>query len=411
MKKGNKKKFSDLRKKAEKELKSESIPIEKLSDEEVHKLAHELQVHQIELSMQNEELRNSQIELERSRDRYTLLYDYAPVGYFTISEEGLIMEVNLTGAAMLRIERSVLIQKPLSKFIAKTQQDKYYLFRRSVFKNEKSMVCDLKMVRNDHTQFHARIDCSLRHDKMSSSRQCMVIISDITKLMRSDNRTKTALTESLISKKNLQAIFKSIQDGIILLDSEQRIIEFNDSARRICGLPDINTARRKKFGTFEKRCKGECLEAFIESQNTKLPANRSRFECSSCLVSVTTNPIIDNNGQFTGCTIVVRDESRLAILEENLRERQQLHNIIGKSDALRKIFSFIETLSETSTTVLITGENGTGKGLVAEALHYHQKGSEKKPFVVISCSSLSESVLESELFGHIKGAFTGAVKR
>lgn len=504
---------SALRKKAEKKLKPEIIPTEKLSDEEVRKLAYELQVHHVELEMQNEELRKSQILIEESRQKYVDLFDYAPVGYFTISEKGLIMEANLTGAAMLGIERSLLMKESLSKFIVSEDQDKYYLYSRCVYDGKETQACELKMIKRDGTVFQAQLEYTLVPVTGEEPRQCKTILTDITKRKlaeeqvaslakfpsenpnpvlrirkdgiiiyandnsqpllkdwnvrvggeipdalkqtfkssyktqiakeieitsdrrvfsfliasitgtnyaniygmdvterkRAENNTKEALKEVRRLQQNFEAIFKSLKDGVILLDSEQRVIEFNDSARRICGFPDITFARGKKFETLIKRCEGECLQALIETVDTKLAVESSRFECAVCLVSVHTNPIFDIQGQFSGCTLVVRDETRLAILEEDLRERQQLHNIIGKSDELQKIFSLIESLSETSTTVLITGENGTGKGLVAEALHCNQKGSEKKPFVVVSCSSLSDSVLESELFGHVKGAFTGAV--
>jgi Response regulator containing CheY-like receiver, AAA-type ATPase, and DNA-binding domains len=105
----------------------------------------------------------------------------------------------------------------------------------------------------------------------------------------------------------------------------------------------------------------------------------------------------------------VRDETRLASLEGELHEPRRLHNIIGKSDTIQKVFSMIEILSDKPTTVLITGESGTGKRLVAEALHDYGKESANIPYVVVSCSSLSDSILESELFGHVKGAFTGAI--
>ncbi|MBT6230895.1 MAG: PAS domain-containing protein, partial [Candidatus Scalindua sp.] len=134
MKKENQKRLSALRKIAEKRLNSENMPIEKLSEADVRKLAHELQVHQIELEMQNEELRKSQQELEDSRDKYSRLYDFAPIGYFTISDDGVIMEANLTGAKMLGVERSHLINKPLCVFIVKDDQDNYYRHRRKTCK-------------------------------------------------------------------------------------------------------------------------------------------------------------------------------------------------------------------------------------------------------------------------------------
>ena len=136
MKKENQKqkKVTNLHKKAEKKLKPETIDIEKLSETEVRKLTHELQVHQIELEMQNEELRRSQQELENSRDRYSRLYDFAPVGYLTISEKGFILEANLTYALMLGVERSPVDKEDhYQRSLPGEDQDKYYLSSQSYY--------------------------------------------------------------------------------------------------------------------------------------------------------------------------------------------------------------------------------------------------------------------------------------
>jgi len=416
MKKENpkKKKSSDLRNEAEKKIKPENIDLEKLSETDVRKLAHELQVHKIELEMQNEELREAQLLIEESRQKYLDLFDFAPVGYFTVSEKGLIQEANLTGAAMLRTTRSLLVKEPISKFIVSEDQDKYYLYRRKIFDGKQARACELKMVRKDGTVFHVQLECTDLHDADDGSRQCRILLTDITERKFAESKVDAAHEEIKKYKENLEAIFKSIRDGIILVDRELQIVEFNESARKICGLPGINEARGKKFNLLQKYCEGECVDSLMETKQTKLPAERNRFECFNikgcrCLVSVITYPLLDNKEQFNGCVVVVRDETRLAVLESTLQEHHQFHNIVGKNEELQKIFSLIETLSEMQTTVLITGENGTGKRLIAEALHYHSKVAGNTPFVVVSCSSLSDNLLESELFGHVKGAYTGAI--
>jgi PAS domain-containing protein len=110
--------IAELRNRAVETLKSKSSSIENMPVEDVRKLVEELQVHQIELEMQNEELRSVQYELEQSRKKYSDLYDFAPVGYLTISEEGRIVEANLTAAKQLGIERSFLIGKPFNLYAA-----------------------------------------------------------------------------------------------------------------------------------------------------------------------------------------------------------------------------------------------------------------------------------------------------
>ncbi len=224
---------------------------------------------------------------------------------------------------------------------------------------------------------------------------------------------KVLIDENTKYRSNLEAIFKSIKDAIITVDKNLVILELNKAAEDICGFPSSKEAKGKKYESFLNGCSGKCLDILIETINTKLPAERSRFECNNQngpgrVVDVTTYPLFNFQEKFNGCVMIIRDETRLAELESDLHERQQFHNIIGKNEKLQKIYSFIEVLGNTQTTVLITGENGTGKGLLAEALHYHAKDS-KKPFVWVDCASLSDNLLESELFGHVKGAFTGAV--
>ncbi len=215
-------------------------------------------------------------------------------------------------------------------------------------------------------------------------------------------------------KQNLEAIFKSIKDAIIMVDKELKIVEFNKAAENICKLMYGNDFNVEKSGIFLSKCTGQCLDALNETIKTKLPTERNRFECSCMnggrrIFSIATYPLFNIKDEFNGCVITIKDETRLYDLENDLQDRRQFQNIIGKSNELQKIYSLVEVLAKTPTTVLITGENGTGKGLVAEALHYHNTDASKKPFVVINCAALSDNLLESELFGHVKGAFTGAV--
>ena len=131
---------SDLRRCAERKLTEATIgnvEVSGISPEKMANLIHELQVHQIELEMQNVELRRVQQELEKTRDRYSHLYDFAPVGYFTVSEKGIIDEVNLTGASLIGIERNSLIGKPFSLFVLREDQDIFYKLRQRLLETEK----------------------------------------------------------------------------------------------------------------------------------------------------------------------------------------------------------------------------------------------------------------------------------
>jgi PAS domain S-box-containing protein len=151
-----------------------------MSPKDMAGLIHELRVHQIELKMQNEELRRIQGELEKARDRYSHLYDFAPVGYFSLSEKGIIEEVNLTGAAMVGIERSALIGKPFSRFVQRDDQDIFYKHRQRLLETETSQSCELRLVKKDGHEFHARLECVVIKNKGEEFRLIRAAISDIT---------------------------------------------------------------------------------------------------------------------------------------------------------------------------------------------------------------------------------------
>jgi len=127
------------------------------------------------------------------------------------------------------------------------------------------------------------------------------------------------------------------------------------------------------------------------------------------VAEVSSSPLMDQYNNSIGAVLVIRDVTRINDLERELRERHRFYNIVGKSQRMQEIYRLIEDLSSTDTTVLITGESGTGKELISKALHYSGPRA-FKPMITVNCSALAENLLESELFGHVKGAFTGALR-
>jgi transcriptional regulator with PAS, ATPase and Fis domain len=123
-----------------------------------------------------------------------------------------------------------------------------------------------------------------------------------------------------------------------------------------------------------------------------------------------TIPLKSPDGEVIGLMGMVRDLRELEGLKRELEDRYSFANIIGTGPRMQEIFDLTERLSDTNTSVLIEGESGTGKELVARALHYHSPRKDK-PFLKINCSALPDPLLESELFGYEKGAFTGATQR
>ena len=149
------------------------------------RLPHELGVHQIELEMQNEELRRTQEELEGSRARYFDLYDLAPVGYFTLSEQGLILEANLTAARLLGVARATLVKQPLSRFIFPGDQDIHYRHRKQLLETGAPQSWELRLLRKDAAPFWARVEATTAQDADGAA-VWRVAVSDITESKRTE---------------------------------------------------------------------------------------------------------------------------------------------------------------------------------------------------------------------------------
>jgi PAS domain S-box-containing protein len=159
--------------------------VESLSPRETRDLLHELQVHQIELEMQNEELRRAQEALDALRARYFDLYDLAPVGYCTISEKGLILEANLTAATLWGAARGVLAKRPLSDFILPADMDIFYRHHKLLFETGLPQAYEIRMLRQDGKTFWARMESAVTLDEEGAS-VCRTVISDITDRKRAE---------------------------------------------------------------------------------------------------------------------------------------------------------------------------------------------------------------------------------
>jgi transcriptional regulator with PAS, ATPase and Fis domain len=169
----------------------------------------------------------------------------------------------------------------------------------------------------------------------------------------------------------------------------------------------------RPFATLPMSCRGHCLEALECTIDSKRATELYRIECRAddrgarFVVTVNTSPLLDHEGECLGAVMVVRDETRTAELEHDLQARRRFHHLVGKSREMQRVYAMVDSVCDVQSTVLITGASGTGKELVAEALHSHG-GRKDKPFVRVNLPAISEQLIESEFFGHVKGAFTGA---
>jgi two-component system response regulator HydG len=212
---------------------------------------------------------------------------------------------------------------------------------------------------------------------------------------------------------HLEAIFQSVKDAVITLDLNLKILAINDAARSICGL-DPQQILGQNFLQVMKECSNKCCDHLKELENNGDQFSEFFQECRRPgrlhqVVSVTRAPLKDHEDKRIGVVLVIRDLTRETPIAEDLSERYRKYQIIGKSVPMQRVYRLLDDLLPTDTTVLISGDTGTGKELAVSALHYGGPRADK-PLVKVNCTALAETLLESELFGHVKGAFTGAHK-
>jgi two-component system cell cycle sensor histidine kinase/response regulator CckA len=200
---------------------------EALSPEEIRRRLHELRVHQIELEMQNEELRRAQVELDAARMRYFDLYDLAPVGYCTVSETGLILESNLTAARLLGVPRGALVKQLISRFILKSDQDLYYRHRKRLFETGELQAYELRMVNNDGAAFWVRLESTAAQAE-DGKRVGRVVLIDITERKCAEE----ALARSLAEQK---AVYDHSPVMMCVMDSDRRMLYANPAFTAFIG--------------------------------------------------------------------------------------------------------------------------------------------------------------------------------
>jgi PAS domain S-box-containing protein len=227
-----------------------------------------------------------------------------------------------------------------------------------------------------------------------------------------DERDKYAARMDMY-RRELEAIFNSVQEGIVSVDENLRVRQINAAAAEWLGVQNVDVAGRSAQEVLGKYLQDGC-EALRKTLATHTAVAEFRVEThfpgrGDRVVVVSTMPLLDEHRYQRGAILLIRDVTRLTVLERELEDRSHYQRMIGKSPKMREIFELLENLAETDSTVLVVGESGTGKELVASALH-HASPRRDGPFVKVNCAALAEELLESELFGHVKGAFTGAVR-
>jgi PAS domain S-box-containing protein len=221
-------------------------------------------------------------------------------------------------------------------------------------------------------------------------------------------------TLELIDQKNkLDAIFNSNIEGTFTIDNDWNVTSFNSSAEKITGYKNSDAVGKKCWDIFNSPlCRNGChMEHTIQKGKPMIGNELEILHKSGRSIPIRVNSAVlfNNKNENTGAVETFIDMSEIRNLSAHLNEFFKYENIIGKNKDIKQIFSVLESVAQTDTSVLITGESGTGKELAARAIHLNS-ARRTGPFVAVNCSAFVESIIESELFGHEKGAFTGAIK-
>jgi PAS domain S-box-containing protein len=228
-------KLDDLRQKAEETLAKRESQIERLDQADLKSLAHELAVHQVELEIQNEELRLNRLEAEKSRDRYLDLFDFAPVAYFTLDEHNRIVEANLTACQLLKTDRRNLLNKSFTKYINPEESEKFYLQRRKVLESGTRQTGELQMQTVEGTPFYAQIE-SLR----VGEEKLRLAVMDVTERKKAGEALKE-------SEQRYRSLFENMIDGYaycqMIFENNQPqdfiYAAVNKSFEKLTGLKDV----------------------------------------------------------------------------------------------------------------------------------------------------------------------------
>ncbi|PIX55531.1 MAG: hypothetical protein CO188_11310 [Zetaproteobacteria bacterium CG_4_9_14_3_um_filter_54_145] len=230
----------ELRRQAEARLAAAGDMPDQALPEETRALLHELRTHQIELEMQNEELRQAQYALTKAHDRFSEFFDFTPVGYASINDKGVISQVNLTLARMLGVERSKLIKQRLSAFIAAGDQDRFYLYH----KHKKASLLlqgdEFRLIRDDGSYFWAFIQSTFAHDKSAGERHLLVTVSDISKRKQAEQALRD-------SEMQIRLLLDSTAEAIYSLDINHTCTLVNKACLAMLGYDDASELLGQKM--------------------------------------------------------------------------------------------------------------------------------------------------------------------
>jgi PAS domain S-box-containing protein len=319
-----------LRQKAEDLLSKKAIDTDKrYSDIEILKLVHELDVHQVELEMQNEELLIAKRNAEADAEKYTILYDFAPSGYFTLSKIGEILEVNLRGASLLGKERSFLIDRRFALFISDETRPKFNLFLEEIFDSNTRQTCELKLSIASEFSSYVHLSGIVNEDR----EECLITIIDISQRIKAEKALK-------VSEDKYRTLFETNRDSITIF----RVDKDNKPGNFI----EVNPATTTLFGFTKKELLAMSVKD-IEILSDK--KRKNRIEALLLNGRVDFETVVKNkkgnlrNVEIETLLINYLNEPAVMNITRDITERKQTErNIIKAQENLATILEAIPDL-------------------------------------------------------------------
>jgi len=316
-----------LRDEAEENLARSPKFTHELKSKTPEKLIHELQVHQIELEMQAEELRNAKQALEESRDKYLDLYEFAPIGYLTLSDKALITDVNLTATTLLGVERNKLLKMPFNKYIAENDVDEWHWYFINMLNQEEKRSCTLTLKRRGGSMFPARLDSIRIADSSKGILALRVAISDISDIRNVKNALRTSEERFRLALRNAP-VSVAIQDKDLVFQwaYNQRTIVSED----VLGKKDTDLFMPEDAARLIE-LKRKVLETGKEVREyIWLTINGKRLYLDLYL-----EPQRDDTGQITGVGVATVDLTEQKLADDVLRRSEE--NLLRARELLEAV--------------------------------------------------------------------------
>ena len=328
-----------VRQRAESMVRASPADVTAMTAEEIQRLVYELQVHQVELELQNEQLREAQFELSASRDRLADMYDLAPVGYLTLDAAGKVVEANLAAASMLGVDRESLLRARFSDFVTPTSQDAAYLYWQRVFSTADKQLTEVELQSHGGKTMTVRLESISFKDQPGGPSRCRVALVDTTDLMLL-RESLVAANENLEERVDTQVqeirllanALANLSEGVLITSdhlgwSHSRIIFANQAMREFVAIDngeiDDRTVQSLLGGLIDTALLDHITEQVAANGSFEGELQYTAADGQQGTIEMSVSPLRDARGEGTHFVMVQRNVTERKRYELSLRDRQE----------------------------------------------------------------------------------------